>query len=171
MKILYDGQVYSQQNVGGISRYFNNIIARLPATIKPYMIIPDECGGPLPRYSNLRVITYGKSRLKHISWRLNTLAVALEKRYIGYMTTSNRYHVAHPTYYSLVTRRHVKDYGCPVVVTVYDMIHDLFPDRTTNTATEIDQKRKAVTLHKRLFASRKAPRKTYWISIASLSVK
>jgi glycosyltransferase involved in cell wall biosynthesis len=144
MKILYDGQVYSQQNVGGISRYFNNIIARLPATIKPYMIIPDECGGPWPRYSNLRVITYGKSRLKHISWRLNTLAVALEKRYIEYMATSNRYHVAHPTYYSLVTRRHVRDYRCPVVLTVYDMIHDLFPDRATNTAAEIDQKRKAV---------------------------
>ena len=35
MKILYDGYIYSVQQQGGISRYFSNLISRLPSTITP----------------------------------------------------------------------------------------------------------------------------------------
>jgi len=144
MKVLYDGQIYSIQSFGGVSRYFNNIISRLPPDFKPYMIIPHRPEAELPTHSNLKVLTYGRLRLEHISWRLHTLGRMLEKKYIDRMTVRERFDVAHPTYYSLLTQREVKEYRCPVVLTVHDMIHDLFPDHTVNAAAEIETKRRAI---------------------------
>ena len=37
MKILYDGEIYGIQKVGGISRYFDNIISRLPEDYQPIL--------------------------------------------------------------------------------------------------------------------------------------
>ena len=66
----------------------------------------------------------------------------LGKKYIESVTKG--FDVAHPTYYNLLTQHELKEYRCPVVVTVYDMIHDLFPDDTMNAAAEIETKRRAV---------------------------
>ena len=35
MRILYDGKIYGIQKVGGINRYFDNIISRLPEEFQP----------------------------------------------------------------------------------------------------------------------------------------
>ena len=144
MKILYDGQVYRIQSFGGVSRYFDNIIGRLPPDFTPYVIAPDTPKRNFPTQANLRILNYGTSRLEHISWRLNRLVNTLQKEYIERVSMSKRFDVAHPTYYSLLTQRELREYRCPVVVTVHDMIHDLFPTYTTNTGAEIERKRQAV---------------------------
>lgn len=38
MRILYDGLVYSIQTVGGINRYFAQIIGRLPEDVTPILL-------------------------------------------------------------------------------------------------------------------------------------
>jgi len=144
MKILYDGQIYSIQAAGGINRYFANIISRLPSDCRPYLIVPQKPDLNFPANSNLRVLAYDHFRLERISWKLNRLSNGLGRRFINRMSTSKRFDVAHPTYYSLLTRREIRDYRCPVVLTVYDMIHELFPRQTVNSASEIESKRRAV---------------------------
>ena len=37
MKTLYDGEIYGIQKVGGINRYFDNIISRLPPDFEPIL--------------------------------------------------------------------------------------------------------------------------------------
>ena len=38
MRILYDGWIYGKQPLGGVSRYFNNIISRLPSDWFPFLV-------------------------------------------------------------------------------------------------------------------------------------
>lgn len=144
MKILYDGQIYSFQAAGGINRYFANIISRLPPDCRPYLIVPQKADLNFPANSNLRVLAYDHFRLERVSWKLNRLSNGLGRTFINRMSTSKRFDVAHPTYYSLLTRREIRDYRCPVVLTVYDMIHELFPRQTINSTSEIEYKRRAL---------------------------
>jgi glycosyltransferase involved in cell wall biosynthesis len=144
VRILYDGRVYSFQAFGGINRYFANIIRRLPDNCRPHIIAPSPARHNLPLHPNLRVLPYGRVRLKHISWRLGALAETLERKYIERLSLSQHFDVVHPTYYDLLTRCDIRDYRVPVVLTVHDMIHDLFPTLTINSSSEIDMKRRAV---------------------------
>jgi glycosyltransferase involved in cell wall biosynthesis len=136
MRILYDGIIYSEQATGGVNRYFANLIARLPSDITPYLTTAQTREVNFPTHPALKVFRYRRFRPAGLSYRL-------EKYFFDYIARSHAFDVAHPTYYNLLTRRQVSEYRCPVVITVWDMIHELFP---TDAATErmIIEKRKAV---------------------------
>jgi glycosyltransferase involved in cell wall biosynthesis len=127
MKILYDGQIYSNQAAGGINRYFANIIGRLPQSFAPSLIVRDLPDLSFPAHPNLRIYKYGRLPLEHISWKLGRFCSLFEKRYHQHLGSSKRFDIIHPTYYSLVTGREIRKCRRPVVITVWDMIHELFP--------------------------------------------
>ena len=137
MRVLYDGCIYLMQAAGGVNRYFANLIARLPADVTPYMTTCETRNINYPTHPNLKVYNYRRFRPAGVSYRL-------EKLFFDYVGASRRYDLAHPTYYTLLTRRAVAEYRCPVVITVWDMIHELFPAELDPNGTNIEAKRKAI---------------------------
>jgi glycosyltransferase involved in cell wall biosynthesis len=106
---------------GGINRYFANLIRRLPQDFEPHLTI---CRSPVfndPTHQQLRFHRFPRFRPQRLSLKL-------EKLFFGRVQDSTTFALAHPTYYSLLSQREISDYRCPVVVTVWDMIHELFPD-------------------------------------------
>jgi glycosyltransferase involved in cell wall biosynthesis len=52
--------------------------------------------------------------------------------------------LAHPTYYYLLSRRRLANYRCPAVITVHDMISEIYPPGTRAGEIETEKKRRAV---------------------------
>lgn len=127
MRILYDGQIYTFQVAGGISRYFANLIDRLPENFMPCLTILSNYHKEkinYPVHPNLRIFKY-----KRFGFRPGRLSFWLEKYYFEAISVLNKFDVAHPTYYSLLSRQEIDNYRCPVVITVHDMLHELFPTK------------------------------------------
>lgn len=138
MRVLYDGLVYTHQLVGGVNRYFNNLISHLPATVNPTVT---ACyGNPVAAiaHPNLKLRLY-RSRLlpSRISGRLG-------KYYFRWVTAQTRPDIIHPTYYSLLTDQSFAQVSYPLVITVLDMITERFAADLDPLGTITDCKRQAV---------------------------
>ncbi|MDQ3918834.1 MAG: glycosyltransferase family 4 protein [Acidobacteriota bacterium] len=144
MRVLYDGQVYSLQAVGGVSRYFANVISRLPTDWTPSLIVDRPGEVSYPAHPNLRV--YGRARpgLQRFSHRLAAYYSRIENRRLSGRAARGRFDVAHPTYYTLCTGQEMVALRCPVVITVWDMIHELFPEVMDPTGRHAEEKRRAI---------------------------
>ena len=96
MKILYDDTIFSLQKYGGISRYFSEVMPRIK------------------KYNGVEVSVF--KRLGRKLTRFNNLIM-------DYQLNLSKFDIYHPTYYSntVKKRRNVK-----TVVTVFDMIHELY---------------------------------------------
>jgi glycosyltransferase involved in cell wall biosynthesis len=138
LRILYDGLIYRTQVAGGINRYFANLIVRLPQVCIPSLVVCEAREVNYPSHANLQVF-----RCKRLGPYL--LARALERYYLKASTDFERcdFDVVHPTYYFLLARRSFAEFRRPVVITVYDMIHELFP-RVDFFGAHAREKRKAV---------------------------
>ncbi|MBF2066614.1 MAG: glycosyltransferase family 4 protein [Calothrix sp. C42_A2020_038] len=135
MRILYDGQIYGMQTAGGINRYFANIIGRLPQDFVPTLTTCQPHKVNYPTHPKLKTIFY-----KRFGFRPGRLSYWLEPYYFRALTSFQNFNVVHPTYYSLLTRQEIKSYRFPIVLTVWDMIHEIFaPDDI-----QVEQKRRAV---------------------------
>jgi glycosyltransferase involved in cell wall biosynthesis len=119
MKILYDHQVFSWQKFGGVSRYFTELMAHSKGLFEYELsgvfseneyIKKEKKYKPFP----LRLSFRGKTRLIGAINKCNS---------IGKIKEGN-YSVLHPTYYDPYI---LKVKNRPYVLTVYDMIHELFP--------------------------------------------
>lgn len=138
MRILYDGMIYAVQQAGGINRYFANIISRLPEHYRPVLTTFSRHTINYPAHSSLKVRSYRR-------FRPGRLSDIVGRRYFDAIQESGRYDVAHPTYYSLLSRREMNCYRCPMVLTIYDMIHEVLPHFMDASQSEVSvQKRKAV---------------------------
>lgn len=136
MQIFYDGQAYKIVPTQGISRYFANIISRLPESYIP-LVTTYTSGVNYPSHPNLKLFKYKKFRPGRLSsW--------LEKYYFNSVSNSNKFDLAHPTYYTLLSRQEISKYSCPVVLTVWDMIHEIFPDQMDARGQQAEEKRKAI---------------------------
>lgn len=117
MKVLYDSQIFSAQRYGGISRYFSELI---------HGSLDYDCVLSLI-YSENEYIKDLQLNNKYISDRYflgkNTFVNILNRLNDKKKIKENEYDIFHPTYYSPVTFPE-----CPIVVTVYDMIHELQTD-------------------------------------------
>lgn len=138
MQILYDGKIYDMQQTGGVNRYFANIITRLPETYYPTLTTIHHASKlNYPVHPKLKIYTYKRFRPRRISFRL-------EKYYFRYLASRQHFDIAHPTYYSLLSKQEIKEYSCPVVITVHDMIHEIFPEQMDAKGYEAEAKRKAI---------------------------
>ncbi|HSA14755.1 MAG TPA: glycosyltransferase family 1 protein [Spirochaetota bacterium] len=128
MIIRYDYQAFSMQNFGGISRYFTQIIRRIAAlpgiSVELNILFShNHYLLELPEYSHIRWFenrTFpGQSKLLRIFKTVNKLQNIMD------LNKSN-FHVYHPTYYNVEYLPFIDKR--PFVLTVHDMIHDIYPE-------------------------------------------
>lgn len=134
MKILYDHQIFSFQNFGGISRYFTelinlttcgniNVLCSVKLTNNNYFLSLSQIKGSIDFLSFLNF----KGKTKFI--------YTFNKIYSILMLKFKNYDIFHPTYYDPYFLRFLgqKEF----VLTVHDMIHEKFPEifgKNDNTA-------------------------------------
>ena len=139
MQILYDGEIYGIQKVGGINRYFDNLISRLPNEFQPILTSVRSRNDYHPSHPNLKIFNY-----KRFGFKPGRLCYLLEPYYFQAVEAINNYQVFHPTYYSLLTRQKFEKKRCPVVLTIYDMIHEIFADEMDPKGQTAEIKRRAI---------------------------
>ena len=138
LRVLYDGLIYRMQAAGGINRYTASLIGRLPRTFHPSVVVGQARAIHFPSHPNLRVF-----RQQVLGPYIVTRAI--ERLYFHLSTDfkRQRFDVVHPTYHFLLAQRSFAAFHCPVVVTVYDMVHELF-SRVDILGAPAREKRKAV---------------------------
>lgn len=129
MKIFYDGQIYADQTTGGINRYFTNIITRLPEDAQPTLTASYRSNkGYYPTHPNLRLQEFPQFRPYRI-------AHSIREYYLRWLNEGRSFDIFHPTYYFLFSGEAFSQTRHPLVITVYDMIHELFADYMDAAAT------------------------------------
>ncbi len=133
MRIFYDGQIYADQTAGGINRYFANIIDRLPQDTYPTLTTPY-------RKNKLHYPTHPNLRLKEFrDFRPSRISLKIRTHYFQWIEHHQHFDIFHPTYYFRLTQEPFIQIRRPLVITVWDMIHELFtlePDGKTILAKQ-----------------------------------
>jgi glycosyltransferase involved in cell wall biosynthesis len=122
MRVLYDGMIYSMQKAGGISRYFNNIMDLLDKKYKP-TLIKESWAKPVSLSTNERLKIYNLPQVG-----LNKKLSKFINKYTFYKVCRaiSKTDLLHPTYYQILSYQYIKKQkNLPLVITVYDMIHEL----------------------------------------------
>ncbi|MBF0575872.1 glycosyltransferase family 4 protein [Dysgonomonas sp. GY617] len=160
MKVLYDHQIFEHQRIGGVARYFAEIIRHLPAdveadvsiqyTFNEYlrdMNIPFEWRDQLiSYYSFLPKLNFkGKKRL------YSFLKDLFPEKYPDFYKVNQTrtieklekgdFDIFHPTFFDDYYLDHLN--GKPYVLTVHDMIIELYPE-FINSPGFIKRKKKLV---------------------------
>ena len=134
MKVLFDHQIFSTQKYGGISRYFANLhygINELPGPESELgLLFTDNVyikEQQLPARMLNKLIKKQKKRYKY------------NRLYSEYLLRRNDFDLFHPTYYDPYFLKFNKG---PFVLTVHDMIHELYPQYyLTDLKTKDNKKR------------------------------
>lgn len=126
MKILYDHQIFAIQKFGGISRYFNELmkvseIGVEIETIDPELFINYARIPVLKQDLLSRGVRYLKRRIIYES-NLETKKFPIE---IKNKISNASFDLFHPTYYDPYFLEYTKK---PFVLTVYDMIHEIYKE-------------------------------------------
>ncbi|MEM6451581.1 MAG: glycosyltransferase family 1 protein [Cyanobacteria bacterium P01_D01_bin.105] len=138
MHIYYDGQIYALQKTGGISRYFANLISRLPHTHIPTLTsIYRRSPATYPKHPNLRLVRYLRFPPKLISQQL-------EPFFFDVLVNFEHIDIIHPTFFETLIKKDIRAYQKPVVITVHDMIHERFPAQTDPDGRYALSKREAI---------------------------
>lgn len=120
MRVLFDTYAFRMQRVGGISRYFAELIRRLPSVgVHPLLF--------MPMVDNEHAASTGLSHRRSseiLSGRptLRRVVHGLIRHGEDLLRVAGRYDLLHRTYYSSVARSRR-----PAVCTIVDMIPELFP--------------------------------------------
>ena len=145
MKILYDHQIFTQQQYGGISRYFFELIKRydgIDNSCDVATIFSDNA------YYNKDVNPYLKPFFPNSKFRgKQRIVTYLNSRKSLNIIQKEGYDVFHPTYYNDYFLDKIK--RKPFVVTFYDMIHEKFSNQFEDLAldTKIYDNKKRLLEH------------------------
>ena len=126
--IAFDYQIFSSQKFGGISRYYVNLVDQISRMDKPVnarIIAPLHQNRYLKSLS--KELSYGKF-VNRYPPKSTKLVSKLNKSIFEYNVKKWNPKVIHETYYSDVH----SNFSCPTVVTVHDMIHEIFTDKFPN---------------------------------------
>ena len=137
LKIHYDGLIYMLQAAGGVNKYFANIICRLPQDVVPILTTYQIRDQNLPHHPRLQRMNYHR-------FKPGIACSALRPYFFRTINLINKYGVAHPTYYSLLTGQGLERYRCPVVITLYDFILEKFSNKLDPTGANSAAKRNAI---------------------------
>jgi len=144
MKILYDYQIFTKQNYGGVSRYFYELMDNLRAhkidieipinySKNIYIKEADFLSRPLKGYTEykdflLGLRPKGKAKIYKLLQKLNFIKnaeTANQKISIECLKKQN-FDIFHPTYYDSYFLKHIGKK--PFVLTIYDMIYETYPE-------------------------------------------
>jgi glycosyltransferase involved in cell wall biosynthesis len=136
MKILFDNQIFQVQEVGGISRYFVEIMKYFNEFNKCQYDLPINTSNNShllnSNIGNIKPVNISKDRFLFGSkfkgkasiynYFINYKNNYLQKK----LLTSKNYDLFHPTYYDPYFLKYINNK--PFVLTIYDMIHEKFPN-------------------------------------------
>ena len=144
MKILYDYQIFTKQNYGGVSRYFYELMDNLRAhkidieipinySKNIYIKEADFLSRPLKGYTEYKDFLFGlrpkgKAKIYKLLQKLNFIKnaeTANQKISIECLKKQN-FDIFHPTYYDSYFLKYIGKK--PFVLTIYDMIHETYPE-------------------------------------------
>ena len=156
MKILYDSQIFDMQKTGGISRYFVEIISRLNNLNVDYELPLTYSKNIYLQGNSLTVLDSAKLKClyenfmpsasfrgKRKIWKLRNKIFYrnfLSNRQRDIQALKNQdFDIFHTTYYD----PYFLDYigNKPFVLTIYDMIHEKFPEMLADDIGIIKNKR------------------------------
>lgn len=126
MRIAYDYQIFSNQSYGGISRYFFEVASHLAGSDDGTI----DCLINSPVYVN-KYLHCSRHNLKISGlWlpaipRTGPIRSSINKLFSHLPFNAWQPDIFHETYYS---PKSVSPPGSRIVVTVYDMIHELYPE-------------------------------------------
>lgn len=171
MKILYDHQAFEMQKFGGISRYFSELISQLDgsptATVEVaiqyshneylkntrFGLKTQENPDSYEKFMEGREFR-GKWNLYAVKKKFSKpiIAEAVNKEVAIAALQRQDFDVFHPTYYDDYFLPYIGNK--PFVLTVYDMIHEIYPEYFNLTDRTSDRKRRlAQKAHKILAIS------------------
>ena len=133
MKVIYDYQIMIAQRYGGISRSYFELLQRFKTNneIKPKLLCLFNDNAYFSQGKSHKL--YSKIRGRH---RLNKIRTIMHLR-------MDNYDIFHPTYFDPYFLKYNKG---KLVLTVYDMIHELMSDYFSDAATVIENKK--LLMHK-----------------------
>jgi glycosyltransferase involved in cell wall biosynthesis len=140
VRICFDPQIFSLQDYGGVSRYFLETalrLADLPDTTVSVLAFA-HINAYLAAAPRRGVIGYRVPALPEPArWLLARANQLLARAWLA----RNGADIVHETYYSSMRTAQA---GLPTVMTVFDMIHEKFPDYAPRTKRIADMKRAAI---------------------------
>jgi glycosyltransferase involved in cell wall biosynthesis len=132
MKIFLDPQIFNSQKYGGISRYYIEIFSILSKKPNVHVSIPIFTTNNI-HFNESSLITIKQKRSLKIIKILSFMGISLRKRArkISFtkgikLVAQENFDLIIPTYYDPYFLEHSG--SKPFVLTVYDMIHELFPE-------------------------------------------
>lgn len=143
MKILYDHQIFSLQNFGGISKCFAELIANLPNDCHFELGIKESKNIYLHEKKLDPNISYNFKGLENFLCRenfkgkyilfktysklnpWNNYSININQRYSIQLLKEGNYDIFHPTYFHPYFLKYIG--RKPFVLTIHDMIPELFP--------------------------------------------
>ncbi len=160
MNILYDSQIFDLQKLGGISRYFTKLIETIHANklANVHLAIKESSNDEIIKLKNIfGYINYLPVESRRISPFLPGILRSLYRKFFpkyGKNKTAHKqmaieklrnghYDIFHPTYY--------EDYyisnlgGTPLVITVHDMIHELYSHYIAESKTIVGIKKLVIS--------------------------
>lgn len=137
-KILYDSQVFSWQKVGGISRYFVELIQHFDADVEVEL--------PLFYSNNIYLNFNNNNALEKILSKdffgRDRIISFLNNKKVERKIKQNNFDVFHPTYFDPYFIQHLCNK--PYVITVHDMIPENFPENFPNSELLVSNKKKLI---------------------------
>lgn len=139
MKIAYDYKIFSSQAYGGVSRYFTDLGLEL---LKRDLDVHFFCGLHINNYlSELPENVITGLKLDRFPPKSARLFQSINQVFTDSKMSSWKPDLIHETYYS----NHRKSYrDAKKIITVYDMIHEKFPEHFS--ATDKTSHKKAATI-------------------------
>ena len=132
MKILFEPQIFNSQKYGGISRYYSEIYkglvnfqdadVELPLLLSDNYHIKDVIENQKKELVIVKVLSYFHFFKKKFARK----KVRKNNKLVNETLKKNNYDLLIPTYYNPFFLE--LNNGKPFVLTVYDMIHEIFPD-------------------------------------------
>lgn len=141
MRVLFDHQAFTDQEYGGISRYYFELISRFGADENvPRSSLLLSSNAYLNSSYDSRVVNFFPKRSFKGKKRIIRFVNELSS---NFQLTRGEFDIFHPTYYNPYFLKRIGQK--PFVVTFYDMIHEKFSNRYTSL--ELD---KELVLNKKL---------------------
>ena len=149
MKVLYDHQIFCYQTYGGVSRYYTEVARELRD--RGYA----QCQFSLFLSTNHYLDAYGLVAKNRVWERLafrgkERISSVLNQMGTVRTLSRERFDVFHPTFFDPYFIPRLR--GCPFVVTVYDMIHEMYPYLYPDGHVVSENKREFVAKANRVIA-------------------
>jgi glycosyltransferase involved in cell wall biosynthesis len=144
MRVVYDFQIFTWQRCGGISRYFCELASRIDkfpgseARLAAGLHINDYLAIDYPQLTIGRKISIGKE--KNSSKSLKRVCNVINREWSGFYLNAQSPDILHYTYYH--PQRSVK--GSRKVITVYDMMNELFRDSAPENLDRVIREKAAM---------------------------